>query len=367
MSSSNAAAIDSTQANASGLTPAVRVESLSHTYPGKGAAASRPALDDVSFAVQPGEMFGILGPNGGGKTTLFRVLCGLLRPTQGQASIAGHDVHDAIAAVRQAVGVVFQQPSLDVQLTAIENLTLQGHLYGLHGRVLRERIDSLLADFGLAERSRDRVAAFSGGMRRRVELAKALLHQPDVLIMDEPSTGLDPGARLDLWRRLRHLRDTRGVTLLLTTHLFEEAEQCDRLAVLAAGKLAGLDTPAGLVGLVGGQVLSLEPKDTTAEGIEAVRAAVASYLAAQGKNPELRVLGDVVQVESPRAAELIGELAPVIGSRVKRMSVAGPSLADAFVHLTGSGFDDDRAVRPDAASPFASGTGGTSSPGGARG
>ena len=206
--------------------PAVSVEGLTHRY------GDREALRGVSFAVPPGEIFGLLGPNGGGKTTLFRILSTALVPTSGQARIFGQDVIAQPALVRQQIGIVFQSPSLDKKLTAAENLRHHGHLYGLRGRVLRARTDEMLARVGLSDRAGDRVERLSGGLQRRVELAKGLLPQPRMLLMDEPSTGLDPGARRDLWDYLTQLRDRDGLTILLTTHLMDEADRCDRVAIL---------------------------------------------------------------------------------------------------------------------------------------
>ncbi|HUR38220.1 MAG TPA: ABC transporter ATP-binding protein, partial [Planctomycetota bacterium] len=231
----------------------VEIDGLTHRY------GERLALDGVSFSVRKGEVFGLLGPNGGGKTTLFKILSTALRPTSGSARIEGVDVRDD--AVRRRIGVVFQAPGLDQKLTVAENLLHQGHLYGLRGAALRRRIDEELGRFKLSDRARDRVEKLSGGLQRRVELAKALLHQPEILLLDEPSTGLDPGARRDLWDALRSLK---GVTVLLTTHLLEEAERCDRLAILHKGKLVALGAPLDLRGEIGGDVVTIRAKDAEA-------------------------------------------------------------------------------------------------------
>src|SRR4051794_14232599 len=193
--------------------PVVDVQQLSHSYPG-----GRLALDGLTLSVEPGEIFGILGPNGSGKTTLFRILSTLIPTAPGHARVLGHDVAEDRDFVRRSIGVVFQSPSLDKQLTAEENLVHQGHLYGLRGAPLRERVAEALRAIALGERAGERVATFSGGMRRRVEVAKGLLHRPRVLLMDEPSTGIDPAARIDMWTQLRAVREA-GVTVLLTTHL----------------------------------------------------------------------------------------------------------------------------------------------------
>ncbi len=197
------------------LSAAISVRGLSHRY------GSRQALDNLDFDVTSGEIFGLLGPNGGGKTTLFRILATLLPVQEGQVELLGLDVAREPEHVRTQIGVTFQSPSLDRKLTVRENLATQGALYGLSGSHLAGRIDTLLSRLGLADRARDRVESLSGGLARRVEIAKGLLHDPRVLLLDEPSTGLDPGARLDLWQYLRLLREEAGVTVLVTTHLME--------------------------------------------------------------------------------------------------------------------------------------------------
>ncbi len=210
-------------------TAPIALDRLTHDY------GSRLALDGLSFDVHSAEIFGLLGPNGSGKTTLFRILSTLMVPTGGHARIAGYDVAVEPNRVRQQTGIVFQATSLDIKLTVAENLMHQGHLYGLRGSQLAARSKEVLARVGLADRAKDMVETLSGGQKRRVELAKGLIHSPSVLLLDEPSTGLDPGARIDLWNYLRILRDEQGVTVLVTTHLMEEAEHCDRLAILNAG------------------------------------------------------------------------------------------------------------------------------------
>src|SRR6185503_11397498 len=211
--------------------PALTTNELTHRY------GERVALDRVSIGVAAGEIFGLLGPNGGGKTTLFRILSTLVRPTSGSATILGLDLLRDTGALRSRLGVVFQAPSLDKKLKVRENLAHQGHLYGLAGAALRRRIDHLLLEFNLRDRAGDLVETLSGGLQRRVEIAKSLLHRPELLLLDEPSTGLDPGARIDLWQTLYRLRDQQGVTALLTTHLMEEAERCDRVAIIDLGRI----------------------------------------------------------------------------------------------------------------------------------
>src|SRR6202040_2987438 len=214
--------------------PVISVRELVHRYD------NRPALNGVSFDVRPAELFGLLGPNGSGKTTLFRILSTLMVPVGGHATIMGFDVAREPNDLRRQIGVVFQAQSIDVKLTAAENLWHQGHLYGLRGALLKSRITEMLARVGLADRAKEKAEKFSGGMQRRLELAKGLLHHPGVLLLDEPTTGLDPGARRDLWQYLQILRDEEHVSVLVTTHLMEEAERCDRLAILNEGNLVAL-------------------------------------------------------------------------------------------------------------------------------
>ncbi|HEY1340417.1 MAG TPA: ABC transporter ATP-binding protein, partial [Bryobacteraceae bacterium] len=234
----------------------IQVENLTHRY------GDRIALANVSFEVRKGEIFGLLGPNGGGKSTLFRILSTMMVPTEGRAVLAGYDVVRNAADVRRHVGVVFQTQSLDKALTVEENLRAQGHLHGLSGARLRDRMEGAMQRLGLLDRRRDLVDTLSGGLRRRVEIAKALLHRPQVLLMDEASTGLDPAARRDLSNHVQNLRDNEGVTILLTTHILEEADRCDRLVLLHQGKIVAQGSPGELRSRIGGDVVVLETGDS---------------------------------------------------------------------------------------------------------
>ena len=291
----------------------VEVEGLTHRY------GERLALDGVSFSVRAGEVFGVVGPNGGGKSTLFKILSTALRPTAGKARVAGIDVADD--GVRRKIGVVFQAPSLDQKLTVAENLLHHGHLYGLSGAALRGRIGEELARFRLADRTGDRIEKLSGGLQRRVELAKSLLHRPEVLLLDEPSTGLDPGARHDLWEALRGLK---GVTVLLTTHLLEEAERCDRLAILHKGKLAALGEPLALRSEIGGDVVTVRTRDA-----EALAAAIR-----EKRGEAAQVIPGAVRMSRDRGHEFVGRLLEAFPDRIEAVTVAKPSLEDVFMSKT---------------------------------
>ncbi|MDP6040132.1 MAG: ATP-binding cassette domain-containing protein, partial [Candidatus Latescibacteria bacterium] len=241
-----------------GVDSAIDIEQVYHRF------GNRVALGGVTLQVNSGEMFGLLGPNGGGKTTLFRILCTLLLPQEGVVRLLGLDAVVQASAVRARIGVVFQQPSLDARLTVFENLRHQGHLHGLRGQLLAGRMDEALVMMGLTDRAHDRVDVLSGGLQRRVELAKSLLHRPEILIFDEPCTGLDPGARRAFWDDLDVLRKAAGTTLVLTTHFMEEAERCDRVGILDEGQLIAQGTPDALKRTVGSEMITLEAKDPEA-------------------------------------------------------------------------------------------------------
>jgi ABC-2 type transport system ATP-binding protein len=298
---------------------AVEVEDLRRSY------GSREALAGLSFSVRRGELFALLGPNGGGKSTLFKILTTLLPPSAGTARVCGHDVRTAQREVRRHIGVVFQHPSVDGKLTIAENLRHQGHLYGLSGAGLKARIAELLDRFGLADRKDELVERLSGGLARRAELAKGLLPRPSVLLLDEPSTGLDPGARRDLLQYLRRLRDDDGMTVVLTTHYLEEAERCDRVGVIDRGKLVALDAPNALTASVGGDVVVVQPSD-----VDALRAKVLERFGLEG----VRVDG-TLRLEHARGHELVRDLVDAFPDDVHSITFGKPTLEDVFVRLTG--------------------------------
>jgi ABC-2 type transport system ATP-binding protein len=303
----------------------VSVRSLGHAY------GERTALDQVSFTVQPGEFFGLLGPNGSGKTTLFRILATLAAPATGEARIFGHDVSREPDAVRARLGIVFQSPALDGQLTVMENLRHHARLQGLPRAGRTQRIDELLSSLGLQERRRERVATLSGGLKRRVDLARGLLHRPGLLLLDEPTNGLDPTARRDLWRHLERLRQESGLTLVVTTHLMDEGERCDRLAILDGGRLVALDTPSALRAEVGGTVITLRG------GLEP--AALARRLS-ERLGLAAQVMDGGVRLEHPDGHALVPRLAAAVPEGLAAITVQAPTLEDVFVHRTGHRFEE---------------------------
>lgn len=309
---------------------AIQVESLSHRY------GERMALDNISFEVRPAEIFGLLGPNGSGKTTLFRILTTLMVPTQGRAQIAGFDPVKQPNEVRRRIGVVAQAQSVDVKLTAAENLMHQGHLYGLSGLRLKERIAEMLQRVGLSDRANDLVETFSGGMQRRVELAKGLMHRPSVLLLDEPTTGLDPGARRDLWLYLETLREQEGVTVLVTTHLMEEAERCHRLAILSHGKLVGLGTPAELKSEIGGDVIQFE-----AEHPETLAARIRQRFGVACSVDE-----NIVRLERAQGHRFAADVMEAFAGEIRSINVSRPTLEDVFINRTGHRFWAEDQNRP---------------------
>ncbi|MBB6430868.1 ABC transporter ATP-binding protein [Algisphaera agarilytica] len=312
-------------------TPAVQLTGLTHRYP----KASRDAVSDLSLSIQPGEAFALLGPNGGGKTTTFRILATLLQPSAtqpGAVQLFGQDVLANPAAARRMLGVVFQSPSLDIKLTARENLDCQARLHGLPRLESTPRIDEALARFDLTPRMHDAVETFSGGMKRKLEIAKALLHRPRLLLMDEPATGLDPAARRELWDHLADLRQRHDLTIAWTTHLMDEAEHADRLAVLASGQVLTVSTPGELKASLGSHVISVEPLHPDQLGTirDQIDAAFGPW--APGKEPA--VIQDTIRFEHEDGPAIVARIAEQLPGGVRRISVGQPTLEDAYLRLT---------------------------------
>ena len=299
--------------------PALDVSNLHHRY------GDREALRGLSFSVPAGEIFGLLGPNGGGKTTLFRIVSTLMRPTSGEVLVFGDDVTGRPGRVRRRLGVVFQAPALDVRLTVAENLTHQGHLYGLRGRPLAARIDAALERVGLHDRARDLVNTLSGGLQRRAELAKALLHQPELLVLDEPTTGLDPGARRDVWRHLAALRDRDGTSIVLTTHLMDEAARCDRVGIIHEGRLVAIGAPQALTAALGADVITITTDDP---------ADLAARVGARF-GVKADVFDEQIRIERDRAHEFVPDLVEAFPGEIEAVTFGKPTLEDVFMHHTG--------------------------------
>jgi ABC-2 type transport system ATP-binding protein len=305
--------------------PAVEIAHLAYRY------GDREAIHDLSLAVAEREIFAILGPNGSGKTTLFRVLSTLIPLQQGEVRILGHNLRTDAAAIRSQLGIVFQSPSIDKKLTVMENVIHHGRLYGLGGRELRTRADEMLTRLGLADRKRELVEKLSGGLRRRVELATGMLHRPRLLLLDEPSTGLDPGARSDLWQYLEQVREADGVTVLVTTHLLDEAQRADRIAIMHTGNLAALDTPVALQAAVGGDAITIRTNDpaTLAADIERQLSATA------------KVVDGSVRLEQANGHQWIARLVEAFPDRIESITLGKPTLEDVFIHFTGHRFWSD--------------------------
>ncbi len=303
-------------------TPALRIDRVTHRY------GKETALDALSLEVPEGIVFGLLGPNGSGKSTLFRLVSTLVPVQEGNLSVFGLDVTRSQSEVRSSLGVVFQAPSLDRKLTVRENMECQSSLYGIHGADRTERIASLAKLMGLTDRLNERSERLSGGLKRRAELAKGLLHRPRLLILDEPSTGLDPTARLELWNALTGLRNDWGTTLVLTTHLLEEADKCDVLAILDRGKLVASDTPENLRKETGETVISVttnEPEHVT------------SVLEKQfGWKPTR--MGEQIRVVTNESAMRVGDVLEALGPAALSVTVGRPGLEDVFIRKTGNAF-----------------------------
>jgi ABC-2 type transport system ATP-binding protein len=292
------------------------------------------AVKGISFAVQPGEVFGFLGPNGAGKTTTIRILATLLRPSSGRVRLAGHDVVREPTAVRRSIGIVFQDPSLDTRLTAELNLRFHAMLYGMPAERISRRIDEVLAMVELTDRKHASVMTFSGGMKRRLEIARGLLHAPRVLFLDEPTVGLDLQTRRRIWDYVLDLRRLAGVTVFMTTHYIEESERCDRIAIIDHGQIVALDTPEALKQRVGGDVITIQSPDAAGLARQITERFGGDPRAADGR----------VVLERPGGAEFVPQVVAAFPGLVTSVAVQRPTLDDVFLKLTG------RAIREEAAS-----------------
>ena len=307
----------------------IEVEALAKTY------GEVEAVRGVAFTVGRGEVFGFLGPNGAGKSTTINMLCTLVRPTSGNARVSGFDVVADRDDVRRHIGLVFQDPTLDVQLTATQNLRLHAELYGVERRAIADRIDQVLAMVDLGDRRDQPVRSFSGGMKRRLEIARGLMHAPPVLFLDEPTIGLDPQTRAAIWRYVRDLQEREGTTIFLTTHAMDEAEVCDRIAIIDRGEIVVLDTPEVLKAAVGA--------DRVALGTEDDAAAVGALRDRFGI--EAAVTEGAVMFHVAAGASFVPRLFAELGVGITSVTVSRPTLDDVFLRYTGSTIRDAESGR----------------------
>ena len=305
----------------------IKVENLSYAY------GTRRALVDVTFSISQGEVFGFLGPNGSGKTTLFKILSTLIPVDQAAVNIFGYALRNETQRVREYLGVVFQRPSLDLKLTVTENLRHHGHLYGLSGRTLDRRIQEALDQFELVDRSQERVETLSGGLQRRVELAKATLHKPKLLLLDEPSTGLDPGARRSFRTYLASLQET---TIILTTHILDDAEACDRVGILSEGKLVAIGTPGELKRRVGGDVVIVDSPEPEQLCPKISQKFACTPILVEG----------LLHIESRNGHEFVRDLVAAFPQAIRSVRFGKPTLEDVFIKLTGRHFEGDSVDSP---------------------
>jgi ABC-2 type transport system ATP-binding protein len=314
-----------------GASAAITVEGLSRRF------ETFTAVDDLSFAVQPGEVFGFLGPNGAGKSTTIKMLCTLLKPTSGRATVNGFDVVREPARVRASLGIIFQDYSLDDRVTAEENLRYHCMIYHVPRPERTERIKRMLDMVGLADRAGDQVRRFSGGMKRRLEIARGLLHHPAILFLDEPTVGLDPQTRQTIWEHIHSLQREVGITVFMTTHYMEEAEHCDRIGIIDRARLIALDTPAALKASLGGDKVRL----TTADDDHALVLLRRDY----GLVPTTN--GGAIEIEVERGEAYVPGLLRSFPVPVLTVEISKPTLNDVFLRLTGRAIRDESAASTD--------------------
>ncbi|MEE8619740.1 MAG: ATP-binding cassette domain-containing protein [Dehalococcoidia bacterium] len=283
------------------------------------------AVKGVSFSVKEGEIFGFLGPNGAGKTTTINILCTLLKPTDGQAKVNGYDVIKERSQVRQSIGLVFQEPSLDDYLTAEQNLRFHGYAYGVPKNVLEPRLKELLEMMELWDRRKGKINTYSGGMKRRLEIARGLLHHPRVLFLDEPTLGLDPQTRRRIWDYIHDLRKRENLAIFMTTHYMDEAENCDRIAIIDYGRTVALDTLEKLKDGVGGDVISVKTEDNE----EAMRLLEGQYKLKPG------IENGIISFTVPHGEEFLPKFVSGFPLRLLSIGLRRPTLEDVFLKLTG--------------------------------
>ncbi len=304
--------------------PAIAVHGLAKSYD------EVQAVRGVHFEVAAGEVFGFLGPNGAGKTTTINMLCTLVKPTAGSASVAGHDVVRERDDVRRNIGLVFQDPTLDNYLTGAQNLKLHAELYGIQSDLVYPRMRQVLEMVGLWERKDSPAGTYSGGMRRRLEIARGMMHSPRVLFLDEPTIGLDPQTRRSIWTYIRELQEREEITIFMTTHYMDEAEWCDRIAIMDNGKIVALDAPGTLKAQVGKDRVMIHTEDDEA-AIEALR---------ERFGIEARMAEGAVTFGVPGGEEFVPRLFAELGVPIEAVSVSRPTLDDVFMSYTGTTIRD---------------------------
>jgi len=316
--------MDESNGGRDGRAPAIIVRELVKSF------GDVRAVRGVDFEVATGEVFGFLGPNGAGKTTTINMLCTLAKPTSGSASVAGHDVVDERDDVRRNIGLVFQDPTLDGYLTAAQNLKLHAELYGVQSDLVKPRMEQVMTMVGLWDRKDSQVATFSGGMRRRLEIARGLMHSPRVLFLDEPTIGLDPQTRLSIWTYIRELKEREEITIFMTTHYMDEAEWCDRIAIMDHGQIVALDAPETLKAQVGTDRVAIHTEDD-----DAAIAAIAERFGVEARMSEGAVTFGV-----PGGEQFVPRLFAELGIPILDVSVSRPTLDDVFMSYTGTTIRD---------------------------
>lgn len=312
-------------------TPIIHVEGLRRNF------GKIEAVKDISFDVYPGEIFGFLGPNGAGKSTTINMLCTLLKPTAGGATIAGYNISRQRGQVRESIGLIFQDPSLDDRLTADENLRFHATMYGLPASLSKVRREEMLKMVDLFDRKDSLVRTFSGGMKRRLEIARGLLHYPRVLFLDEPTIGLDPQTRLHLWTYILNLRQQKQITMFMTTHYMDEAEYCDRIAIIDHGNIVALDTPANLKSMVGGDVIRLKTNDNVLAEQQ-----IKEHFGVEPRENKGELIFEITGGE-----EMVPRIVEAVTARIASISVRRPTLDDVFIKLTGHEIREEEADAKD--------------------
>jgi ABC-2 type transport system ATP-binding protein len=305
----------------------IEVEELSKVF------GKLPAVDKISFQVEKGAIFGFLGPNGAGKTTTISMLCTLLTPTSGRATLNGFDIVKQRADVRRSIGLVFQDPTLDEYLSAEQNLRFHAYAYNIPASVREQRISELLNMVELTDRRRHKVRTFSGGMKRRLEIARGLLHSPRVLFLDEPTLGLDPQTRRRIWDYILSLRKEKNLTIFLTTHYMDEAENCDRISIIDHGHIIALDTPNKLKDALGGDIVTLQAVDS--------QVAAAELKEKFGLAPSIQ--DGTISFNVAQGEKFLPKLMENFESRLVSIGIHRPTLDDVFIKLTGRAIRDEEA------------------------